>query len=336
MNKTIVIVALLAIGCSASAQLGGVLSKVKKSISTNASSGSQTGTSSQDESTASSSSSQSVTKLDDMGITNATHKKYVGQIVWSSEKISFETPDETKFKTKFNAGEYIYGRYYLPESFQNFILRHENMEIQAGRIYSDVYVDGVLQNFEFDPSALMSEQFTGTTRQIFVHLPIKADTNYGDTKRWVEIANAMSPGEHTVKFDLRIADHPGVVVSSNFTYVKGTEKLKCGWNFGSYASGMKDATLEAGILKCIQNAASAQGWDEKFSKLKIYSNDWNTLRNEYGVILGRTVGAYCYATWPDGHCTVQPFVFKQDYNGSDYSKALILFSNGSQDVVDCD
>ncbi len=62
-----------------------------------------------------------------------------------------------------------------------------------------------------------------------------------------------------------------------------------------------------------------------------------TVRNELtGTITGRIIYAYCQASWPDGHCTVQTFTFKQDYNGSTYSKVLNVTDVGEQRDVDCE
>ncbi len=338
MNKTIVVVALLAIGCSASAQLGGALSKVKKSISTNASSsGSQSETSSQDESTASSSSSQSVTKLDDMGITNATHQKYVNRMVWSGEKISFTEPDETKFKTQFKSGEYVFGRFYLSESLQNYMLKSIGNEASTIRYFFKVYVDGVMQSREFDYTDLTEDKVKTTTMQVWVHIPKTDNGSTGNTKSWVTLANNMAPGEHTVKFDLYVDNCEGVVTSGSFKYIKGSERLKYGLSFKDFTQGMTDATLTAEVLKAIQGHATREGWDEKFTRAKISSTDWTTVRNELtGVITGRVLYAYCQAAWPDGHCTVQPFTFKQDYNGSTYSKVINVVDVGEQKDVDCE
>jgi hypothetical protein len=188
----------------------------------------------------------------------------------------------------------------------------------------------------FDFTNIGYDYCTVTTFQIKAHVP-RAKDNFGSTVEWVKLVNkAMTPGEHTVKFDLRVKNYEGVVVSGSFIYMKGNEPVKYGWNLDSYNEGMKDAALEAGILKCIQNHAASMGWKEKFTKVKISSTDWYIITNEYtGVILGRSLDAYCLATWPDGHCTAQVFSFRQQYNGSGYSKAFICDGTGKQEDVDC-
>lgn len=309
VKRGFIVVAILAIGFATNAQIGkGILSKIKPNK-----------------------------HIEDMGITNPIHEKYVNQIVWSNNKISFENPDEQSFKTKFNAGEKIYGRFYLSESMQNFIYKQKKQEIGGFSFYFDVYVDGVKQEPMFNQTNIGSDYCKTTTWQIWVHVPREKD-DFGASADWVKIVNKnMTPGEHNVKFDLRVKGYDGVVVSGSLVYVKGNEKVKFGWNLNSYTSGMSDAALEAEILKTIQNHSTNVGWKEKFSRVKIISSDWTIITKEYtGVIVGRSLQVNCLATWPDGYCTVQPFWFTQQYNGSGYSKSFFLDGNGTQEPADCD
>lgn len=274
--------------------------------------------------------------LEDQGITNAVHEKYKNQIVWSNHKIALENPDESAFKARFNAGEMIFGRFYLSESMQNFIYKQKKQEISSFSFYYDVYIDGIKQDVQFDFTNIGYDYCTVTTWQIKAHVP-KVNDNYGSTVEWVKLVNkAMTPGEHTVKFDLRVKGYEGIVVSGSFIYVKGNEEVKYGWTLDNYNEGMKDAALEADILKCIRNHAASKGWKEKFTKVRITSTDWYIITKEYtGVIMGRSLDAYCLATWPDGHCTVQVFSFSQQYNGSGYSKTFTFEGVGQQEDVDC-
>ena len=274
--------------------------------------------------------------LEDQGITNATHQKYINQIVWSNEKIPFDNPDETRFKTNFNSGELIYGRFYLSESLQNLIYKEKRQVKDGFTFYFDVYIDGVKQEVEFDATNIGSDFNKATTWQIWAYIPRKDDV-YGESDKWADLVNkSMTPGNHTVRFDLRVDGCEGIAVTGSLNFTKGKEPLNYGWNFDFYPSRMKDADLEADILKCIQTHAASVGWKEKFSKVKIHSTDWYIIQNEYGIITDRTVNAYCLATWPDGHCTVQSFSFSQQYTGSGYSKSVELYSVGKQEVADCE
>lgn len=97
-----------------------------------------------------------------------------------------------------------------------------------------------------------------------------------------------------------------------------------------------DPALEAKMVAFTNKYAVANGWKEKFSKAVI-TTEWQTIRNDLtGVILGRTIDAAMCATWPDGHCTFQIIGFKQDYDGTNYSSALIWGGVGDQSEIECE
>src|SRR5687768_16068318 len=62
---------------------------------------------------------EALEKRPDDGLTNPTHEKYVGQIVFASQQIDMKAPDESSFVSEFYADELIYGRAYLPHSLEN-------------------------------------------------------------------------------------------------------------------------------------------------------------------------------------------------------------------------
>lgn len=88
--------------------------------------------------------------------------------------------------------------------------------------------------------------------------------------------------------------------------------------FHSLPSGMQDPALEAAILKATMKQAAYNGWKETYSKVKIVSEQWQPMRNRDGVIIGRFLNAWVYATHPSGICTYQDFKFSQAYDGHDY------------------
>ncbi len=52
--------------------------------------------------------------LTDQGMTSDVHKQYVGKLVFSNTPVAFQKEDPATFKNKFNWGEPIYSRVYLP------------------------------------------------------------------------------------------------------------------------------------------------------------------------------------------------------------------------------
>ncbi|HEY1040914.1 MAG TPA: hypothetical protein VGF30_15980, partial [Bacteroidia bacterium] len=64
---------------------------------------------------------------------------------------------------------------------------------------------------------------------------------------------------------------------------------------------------------------------------------WYIEKNTYtGEKLYRTINAVLYAKWPDGHCTVQEFTFKQAWTGTAFSNATEYFGTGNQEKIDCE
>lgn len=106
--------------------------------------------------------------------------------------------------------------------------------------------------------------------------------------------------------------------------------------FHTLATGMQDPILEDGILKATQKQAAHDHWKETFSKVKITSEQWRPMRNGNGIIVGRFVNAWVYATDPYGICTYQDFKFAQGYDGHNYLELVEFLGIGAGYVHSCD
>lgn len=97
-------------------------------------------------------------------------------------------------------------------------------------------------------------------------------------------------------------------------------------------AGMRNSNYE----KQLVNTFNAMGWEENFVKCIIMSNDFGTLRNQLGVVLGRTLKVAMVSKKPDGGCMYQEFTVVQDKIGSNsYSKTFRRESTGSQRDISC-
>ncbi|MCP4179857.1 MAG: hypothetical protein GY756_19015 [bacterium] len=153
----------------------------------------------------------------------------------------------------------------------------------------------------------------------------------------------MTPGEHEIKVEFISSKVPGVVLASgSFKLIKKEgDKVKIGRSFSYIKEGELDSDkeLKAGILKSIRKHGEDLAWDEIFTDVKITSDDWSILQNKNsGAVTGRVVEAYCFASYEDGHCTIQAFGFVQQFNGTGYNKNLHYryIVSGTQRVVDCE
>ncbi|MEC7523078.1 MAG: hypothetical protein VYE22_24585 [Myxococcota bacterium] len=83
---------------------------------------------------------------------------------------------------------------------------------------------------------------------------------------------------------------------------------------------MQDPALEAEMHSAVQMRARDQGWIDDPAVTRIASDEWSTLRhNRSGLITGRRIAGVVGHRFPDGHCSIQIHVFRQEHDGSDFS-----------------
>ncbi len=313
------------------AQLGKLKNAIKNKVSKNEKS---------KDASSETSSNNKEKHVEDQGILHQVHQNNIGKIVWSNETIDMENPDPAKFKDHFNSSDWIHGRFYLSQSIENSIIDEAGESYSDYIYFFDVYVDGNKVDWEMDRGRNYGDALKRTTQKIFVY----DDGEYSDKAGWTKLINGLKPGDHEIKADLRFqhnaTTYNKVLATGSFTLTKEAgDVIKIGKSYSTIKAGMVNKAFESSMLTCMQDYAKRSGWKETFNKVKIQSKDWNIVRNKYtSVIIGRTLVAYCFATWPDKHCTVQRFVFMQDYNGNGYNNSFKYHGliSGSQEEVDCE
>lgn len=170
---------------------------------------------------------------------------------------------------------------------------------------------------------------------------------------WIKHMTDLSAGDHKVKMEIagyekssesNIHMTKGLIATGEFTLKKGAGENftpKMGKSWADYTSKMNDATLEAKILKAVQDYGRVNGYSEKFVAIKIASSDWTITRTKTltPVITGRYLVAYCRSKWENGQCKVQRYSFRQEYDGSKYSSVVIsrgVYNNDYPQAIDCD
>lgn len=275
------------------------------------------------------------------------HEKYTGKLVFSAQQLTPENTKEALFKNSFSIDEPIYARVYIATAVQNYILysgngtgttRWGNNEGECSLKYTvdDKDTVYVLKNY-----TRRDNTRSWITWQYFISA--RGENAEFNTDRFVRHMNSLADGEHTIHFKLwaggvidRWSMEP--IATGDMKLIKQPgKKMSLGRGWGLYKAAMTNPALEKEMVEVMKQKAQHDGWKETFSKAKIIDKDWYVAKSEYtGIVLYRTINALVYAKWPDGHCTIQEFNFKQDWNGSAWSKVLQFNGIGDQTVIDCD
>jgi hypothetical protein len=275
------------------------------------------------------------------------YEKYAGKLVFSSQQLTPENTKEPLFKNSFTIDEPIYARVYIPGAVKNYVLYSgngtgstpwDNPDGECSMKYTVDDKDTVytLRNYrrKDDTRGWISWQY-------FINA--RGENAEFNSERFIQHMNTLADGEHTIHFKLwaggvtdRWSMEPIATGDMKLNKVPG-KKMNLGRGWGLYKAAMSNPALEKEMVEVMKQKAARDGWKETFSKAKIIDKDWYVAKSEYtGIVLYRTINALVYAKWPDGHCTVQEFNFKQDWNGGAWSKVLLFNGVGDQTVIDCD
>lgn len=303
--------------------------------------------------------------MPDEGMTSETHKKYIGQIVFSSQHIKQGAENQAAFRGQFNATDLIYGRCYFSKSLHNtytYVNNDSNSVALANGdhvvvlivdhkdsvFYSHAANDNCEDVFNGDMDDYQSK---ATTFELTLN-PSRAEVNkYGYSHsrywQWPELVNKLSPGEHNVRVELWAG-----ATSATSTYFpkrrsltalsigefklskKPGDHIKIGIDFNTIKPGMVNAALEKEMFNAL---ASSDGDKLTPSKVVIVDAGWTIVRNELtGIILGRKIGAIVKVKYKDsGFCYAEYVEYNEDYTGSSYTHI-----NRTNDVggsqIDCD
>jgi hypothetical protein len=271
----------------------------------------------------------------------------MNKIVFARERVTRELP-ASKYDSVFTLGEPIYGRAYIQRGIGDYLVASYSQSNHSSPFtnsnqseYTLAYVDDIPLLKEPVENSELDKNKDGKYLTTFQILFFKNEEDGGNSKLLVDALNKLSEGVHKVRLETYAGYGPNTgttkapIAIGEFTvHKKGPVKM--GRSFEKLEAGMTDASLEAKILKATQSYGKKQGWTETFTKVKIKSEGWTIIRNSVsGIIVGRSIDAYVYAVWPDGHCTYQNFSFTQSHDGSKFMDNTYLQGGGVQQDCDC-
>jgi len=229
----------------------------------------------------------------DQGITGETHRKNMGKIVWSKQRIQKDAQDQTPLTNRFQHGDPIYGRAFFPKSIVT-LGKEKNCPNPQAEFRIKAFVDGV------DKGWLLRhylESSTWTTVQVTLNLvpgDEKDRMNIGLPEKWAELVGAMAAGTHKVRVEWygQVGDDAcGLkLAEGEFAFEKTDKPVQ------TAAAGqklppalMRNAALEASMIQAVKD----RGWkNEAPVKVVIVERDWRLIRNLLGTITHREINTH--------------------------------------------
>ncbi|MEM6297058.1 MAG: hypothetical protein AAF740_00040 [Bacteroidota bacterium] len=277
------------------------------------------------------------------------HKKYVGQVVFSKKPLQVGSENESDLTNSFVSGDHIYGTLYLANTVR---IAQDSYAL----LYMDIYVDGDFLATTNETGIWVTTPMQEKTYLQFALSPDQSwiDKNYApyvENEQYTlgqfnEFLASKGDYPHKVKIVLRPRGTAVGKITGEFRidlsggsdfYQKLGAKLKGETiaNVGVPKAGMRDASLEAQMLKIVSGLNPSNRI--AYQKAIITTPNWTVERNSLtGVILGRTIQGVVTGKKPGGTCFFQYFSFKQAYTGSGYSSALSYAGAGPVTVITCD
>ena len=152
---------------------------------------------------------------------------------------------------------------------------------------------------------------------------------------------SLEAGDHSIKYEVyggtTSAPTKAPIAKGEMTLTKNpSEKEKVYGKWSDVETGMSNAKLEQQTLDVVNATAEKENWKERYTKAKITSGDWVTIRDKWtNIITGRELYLVLYGVWPDGKCKKLEVSIWQDFNGYQYSNEITV-SIGAMWLIECE
>lgn len=229
----------------------------------------------------------------DQGITSETHRKHLGKIVWSKQRIRMDAQDQTPKVSSFQWGDPIYGRAYFPKSIVA-LGQEKNCPNPSAEFRIKAIVDGADKGW-IHRHYLGSQAWT--TVQVVLQLAPgdpRDDMNGGVPEKWAELVEAMAPGTHQVRIEWygQVGDRScGLkLAEGEFTFTKTAQPVQAAVAGQKLPPAqMRNGALEASMIQAVKD----RGWKNEVPvKVVIIERDWRMVRNWRGTITHREINTH--------------------------------------------
>jgi hypothetical protein len=107
--------------------------------------------------------------------------------------------------------------------------------------------------------------------------------------------------------------------------------------FSNIVPGMRVKWIEQEAVRLANQLAGNRRCPEEYSKAKILSYDWMFELDKWGWVTGRKLHIELYAEFPDGHCGMADFIFREKLMPNDeFAHKLQFEKMGDMYTIDCE
>jgi hypothetical protein len=248
--------------------------------------------------------------------------KYDEKIVFSKSPIS-ETPDDSKLTDKFEFGEKVYGRFFLPKNLTEYPAGDGKKPDRLGYTVHLFIDDKAVTSNNYYQEAVSAENKDGKTFGFLISFSKKdIQTKFDiDQEVWTDKFNSLSAGEHKIKYTVHRSGWGGEgkkpIANGEFTITKKQgATIGANKSFADVKAKKSDAKLEGQAIETINKYLSNYG--QTATKVKIVS-DWEIGNSKSsGTIVSRLMDFAALVKNSDGSCQVWVYRLQQQYNGKGY------------------
>lgn len=280
--------------------------------------------------------------LPDDGVTEDTHRAFVGQIVFAPHEIPREQPDAARFVSEFYADELIYGRAYLPHSLANelvYVAGSDRPQRNTGRGYEvRLSVDGKRTTGLLERGAVRRDRAGNTTLQVW---PRPAPTDGATSTTWKDLVDGLTPGAHEIRIELWARDGSfearAPIAAGTLTLHKTSDtRVGVGRTFADLEAGMTDAALARTLHDLVTAYAKRERWRESIPGVTIESREWTKVFREHTrIVVARRISVWAHLAGPDGACGAQRIVLEQPVSVRGEHGELFVRGPGDRITLDC-
>ena len=220
------------------------------------------------------------------------------------------------------------------DAYTGTVTVENQSSLEVCRLMLDTQDGGFAEDVQLGPGESTTIDVDSSTIRFFVTECGDQRSLYGHPMNWYGSAIGETEYLSELAYDRIVLYDPGSAPGSagDHRAVELNPRSISDWIF---FDGHQDAQMASGSFDAVSAQASRESWNESV-EFTIPLTDWNIERHPIsGIPVARNFQAAAFARWPDGHCTMQAFGFRQGHDGSSFSGSIVYNGASAQLPIPC-